>query len=298
MPVDRRLVSLPAEDGEVHDALFEIDERAARVRARSSGRRTAIAHIHGVMGNFLVGTLRFYPAPLARAGFPVLVLETRMANVGQLFGQAIFDDAIQDVEAAVRWLRAQGYDSIILSGYSSGATLATRFAATHHVPDLRGLVCLGNPWGLPQSMKQRADRFGALPDYAELTGAARRAIGANPDVPEDDRLFVVERSRGPSRRPSDSEVYTYRTWWHSRGPAAVSAMAFRQIGQVWAPILLVQGTGDEVVQFEEAVALAGVARTAGNRDVTVIRIDDAGHSFDGHEIETLRAVTSWLRERV
>ena len=156
MPVDRRLVSLTSEDGEVHDALFEIDERAARGRERATGRRTAIVHIHGIMGNFLVGTLRFYPSPLARAGFPVLVLETRMANVGQLFGQAIFEEAIRDVEAAVRWLRAHGYDTIILSGYSSGATLATRYAATHHVPDLRGLVCLGNPWGLPQSMQKRA----------------------------------------------------------------------------------------------------------------------------------------------
>jgi dipeptidyl aminopeptidase/acylaminoacyl peptidase len=298
MPVDRRLVSLTAEDGEVHDALFEIDERATRGRERSTGRRTAIVHIHGIMGNFLVGTLRFYPAPLARAGFPVLVLETRMGNIGQLFGQAIFEDAIQDVEAAVRWLRAEGYDTIILSGYSSGAALATRFAATHHVPDVRGLVCLGNPWGLPQSMKGRADHFGAKPGYTELADTVRRAIGANPDNPEDDRLFVVERSRGPTTRPADSEVYTYRTWWHSRGPAATSAMSFRQIGQVWAPILLVQGTGDEVVQFEEAVALAAVARAAGNRDVTVIRIDDAGHTFAGHEIETLDAVTSWLRQRV
>lgn len=298
MPVDRRLVSLTAEDGEVHDALFEIDERAARGRERSTGRRTAIVHIHGIMGNFLVGTLRFYPAPLARAGFPVLVLETRMGNIGQLFGQAIFEDAIKDVEAAVRWLKAEGYDTIVLSGYSSGAALATRFAATHHVPDVRGLVCLGNPWGLPQSMKSRADRFEAMPGYAELADTVRRAIGANPDNPEDDRLFVVERSRGPSTRPADSEVYTYRTWWHSRGPAATSAMSFRQIGQVWAPILLVQGTGDEVVQFEEAVALAAVARAAGNRDVTVIRIDEAGHTFSGHEIETLSAVTSWLRRRV
>ena len=298
MPVDRRLVSLTAADGAVHDALFEIDERATRARARATGRRTALVHIHGIMGNFLVGTLRFYPAPITRAGYPMLVLETRMGNVGQLFGQAIFDDAIQDVEAAVRWLRSEGYDSIVLSGYSSGAALATRFAAIHHVPDLRGLVCLGNPWGLPQSMQARAARFGATPDYAELTDTVRRAIGANPDAPEVDRLFLVEQSRGPSRRPSDAEVYTYRTWWHSRGPAATSAMSFRQIGQVWAPILLVQGTGDEVVRFEEAVALSGVARAAGNRDVTVFRINDAGHAFKGHEIETLRAVISWLRERV
>jgi dipeptidyl aminopeptidase/acylaminoacyl peptidase len=250
------------------------------------------------MGNFLVGTLRFYPAPLARAGFPVLVLETRMGNVGQLFGQAIFDEAIRDVDAAVRWLRAQGFDTIVLSGYSSGATLATRYAATHHVPDLRGLVCLGNPWGLPQSMKQRADRFGARPDYAELVETVRRAIGANPDDPAEDRLFVVEQSRGPTPTPPDGEVYTYRTWWHSRGPSATSAMAFRQIGQVWAPVLLVQGTADEVVQFEEAVALAAAARAAGNRDVTVIRIDGAGHAFAGHQIEALDAVLSWLRRRV
>jgi dipeptidyl aminopeptidase/acylaminoacyl peptidase len=298
VPVDRRLVTLTAEDGEVHDALFEIDDRAARARERRTGRRTALVHIHGIMGNFLVGTLRFFPAPVARAGFPVLVIETRMANVGQLFGQAIFEDAIRDIKAAVRWLRGQGFDSIVLSGYSSGATLATRFAATHHVPDLRGLVCLGNPWGLPQSMQRRSERYGATPDYAELVQIVRRAIGANPDAPQDDRLFVVEQSRGPSPRPVDSEVYTYRTWWHSRGPAATPAMAFRQIGQVWAPVLLVQGTSDEVVEFEEAVALAGVARAAGNRDVTVMRIDGAGHSFKGHEIATLDAVISWLRKRV
>ena len=297
MPVDRRLVTLTADDGEVHDALFEIDERAARARRRSTGRRTALVHVHGIMGNFLVGTLRFYPAPLARAGFPVLVLETRMGNVGQLFGQAIWHEAIRDVDAAVRWLREEGYDTIVLSGYSSGATLATRYAATHHVPDLRGLVCLGNPWGLPQSMKRRADRFGAMPDYAELTAQVRRAIGGDPDDPDNDRLVIVERSRGPTTRPADSEVYTYRTWWHSRGPSATAAMAFRQIGQVWAPVLLVQGTEDEVVRFEEAVALASLARAAGNPDVTVIRIDGVGHSFAGGEIATLDAVIGWLRER-
>jgi pimeloyl-ACP methyl ester carboxylesterase len=297
MPVDRRLVTLTADDGEVHDALLEIDQRAARARRRATGRRTALVHVHGIMGNFLVGTLRFFPAPIARAGFPVLVLETRMGNVGQLFGQAIWGEAIRDVDAAVRWLREEGYDTIVLSGYSSGATLATRYAATHHVPDLRGLVCLGNPWGLPQSMKRRADRFGALPDYAELTAQVRRAIGGDPDDPAADRLVIVERSRGPTTRPADSEVYTYRTWWHSRGPSATAAMAFRQIGQVWAPVLLVQGTDDEVVRFEEAVALASVARAAGNPDVTVIRIDGVGHSFKGGEIPTIDAVTGWLRER-
>jgi alpha-beta hydrolase superfamily lysophospholipase len=297
MAVDRRLVTLTAADGEEHDALLEIDVRAARGRTRVTGRRTALIHVHGIMGNFLVGTLRFYPAPLARAGFPVLVLETRMADVGQLFGKAIFEDAIQDVDAAVEWMREQGFDTIVLSGYSSGATLATRYAATRHLPDLRGLVCLGNPWGLPQSMRERADRFDARPPYEELARTVEEAIGDDPDAPDRDRLFLVERSRGPSETPGDSEVYTYRTWWHSRGPAAVPAMAHRQIGQVRAPILLVQGTADEVVAYEEAERLAEVARAAGNRDVTVAPIEGVGHTFDGGEIAARDAVVSWLRGR-
>ncbi len=291
-------MTLVADDGEEHDALFEIDERAARARRRASGRATALVHVHGIMGNFLVGTLRFYPAPVARAGFPVLVLETRMGNVGQLFGQAIFEEAVQDVCAAVRWLRERGFDTIVLSGYSSGATLATRVAARHPGPDLGGLVCLANPWGLPESMRRRADRYGAVPDYSELSEMVRSAIGDDPDDPAGDRLFVVEGSRGPSRRPSDSEVYTYRTWWHSRGPAATSAMAHRQIGAVAAPILLLQGTADEIVEPREAQALADVARRGGNGDVTVVPVEGADHSFAGAEIPTLAAVTAWLRDRV
>ncbi len=69
MPVEYQLVTLTGADGHEHDALFVIDERAARRRMRMTGRRTACMHVHGIMGNFLVGTLRFLPAPLAREGF-------------------------------------------------------------------------------------------------------------------------------------------------------------------------------------------------------------------------------------
>src|SRR5690606_22134102 len=131
--------------------------------------------------------------------------ETRMGNVGQLFGQAIFDEAIRDIDAAVQWLKSEGFETLIISGYSSGATLATRYAATHHVPELRGLVCLGNPWGLPESMERRARHFGAVPDYEELTATVHAALGDDPDDPERDRLFIIERSRGPTTRPGDSE---------------------------------------------------------------------------------------------
>lgn len=293
MPVDRRLLTLRASDGQSHDAVLHVDARASRVRTRSVSRRTAVVHCHGALGNFLVGTLRFLPAPLARAGFPVLVVETRLANIGQLFGAGVFDDATLDVDAAVAWLRDAGYTHVVVSGLSTGATLATRFAATRHLPTLRGLLTMSSPWGLPQAMRRRSDRYHSDPPYAETTRIVRDALATDPDA---DRVFVVEKSRGPTREPRHSEVYTHRTWWTTRGPSATAAMAFRQIGQVWAPILLVQGTADELVQPWEPDALATIARRGGNPDVEVVLLPEAGHLFRGHEVALADLVVRWLRE--
>lgn len=295
MPVEYQLVTLQAIDGTSHDALLVVDERAARRRERMTGRRTACMHVHGIMGNFLVGTLRFLAPPLAREGFPVLIVETRMGNVGQLFGPGIFDRARRDLTAGAEWLRTAGWDHLIAMGYSSGATLATRWAATAHVPWMRGLALLGAPWGLPESLESRARRWLAQPAYEEIHAQAERIV-LDPAGEEVDRLFVIERSRGPTKQPRDSEVYTYRTWWHSRGPQADAAKTHLQIAQVRAPILMLQGTADSVVHPEEAQALATVARRGGNRNVQVVMIDGADHFYTGRELLAVQALTRWLRK--
>jgi dienelactone hydrolase len=294
MPIDRSLVTLHARDGEAHDALFHHDDRATRGRVRRSGRRAAQVHVHGIMGNFLVGTLRFLPAPYAAAGLPMLVTETRMGNVGQLFGTAILDDALVDLDAAVTWLRDEGFDQIILSGYSSGAAMAVRYAAVRDLPDLAAVVLYGAPWGLPQAAERRCGEWESDPSYEDVAATVHRAVAADPDARLPDRLFVIHRSRGPTRRPADSEVYTWRTWWHTRGPNAVAAMTFRQIGAVGAPILLVRGTRDTVVAPEEAGRLADVATAAGNHDVEVALIGGADHFFGGHELIVTDTVLRWL----
>ncbi len=260
-----------------------------------SGHRTAIVHVHGIMGNFLVGTLRFFAPRLARAGYAVLVTDTRMGNVGQLFGEAIWEASLRDLQSAFGWLRGRGYERLILSGYSSGATLATLMAA-HQPPErLSGLVSLGGPWGLPQAMQARAVRFGATPSYDVLVDRVRALAVLPLEAQRDaDRVFVVERSRGPTFQPKDAEVYTDRTWSQSRGPEARSAMAFRQIGDVRVPILLIQGMSDRVVHPDEARRLAGVARRGGNPDVRHVQIDGIDHDFVGGEISVIETITGWL----
>ena len=139
----------------------------------------------------------------------MLVLETRMADVGQLFGQAIFEDAIQRRRrGGALAARARASTRSCSRGTRAARPWppATRRPIT--CPTCAALVCLGNPWGLPQSMKRARRAVRRPPDYAELDGGGggdRR----RPRRPEHDRLVVVERSRGPSeRRPTARSTRT------------------------------------------------------------------------------------------
>jgi len=176
--------TIAAEDGEVHDALLHIDDRRTRARERATGRRTAVIQVHGIMGNFLVGTLRFLPGRIARLGSPTLVVETRMGKVGQLFGKAIFDVAVRDIAAAWSWLQVQGYDHVVVCGYSSGAARAARYVATHPFHAVRGLISISGPWGLPESLEQRSRHWGADPTYDEVVAPPGEVVGERtPDSP-------------------------------------------------------------------------------------------------------------------
>ncbi len=219
-----------------------------------------------------------------------------MGNIGQLVGPGIFDLARQDLTAGAEWLRANGWDHLISMGYSSGASLSTRWAATQHVPWLRGLALLGAPWGLPEAMEARAASWGAQPSYDEIYARAERVVH-DPAGADADRLFVIEHSRGPSARPQDSEVYTYRTWWHSRGPRANG----RQDAPADRP-----GPGadpaDPGHDRHHRLARGGRAGSrrsrdaGGNHQVQVSVIEGADHFFAEREFVTIQALVRWLRE--
>jgi pimeloyl-ACP methyl ester carboxylesterase len=303
MPVRRRLVTFPASDGELHDGLLTLDRAALRDRVRRTGRRTAVLHAHGNQGNFLVGSLRFLPEPLAQAGLPVLNVDTRLANCAQIFGEARFADALHDLAGASGWLAAEGFDSVVISGYSLGAILATRFAGDTGEPPpwsplhLRGLMAIGNAIGLPQSTERRMRVHGARPTYPELVTRARVAVGVDDGGEHPDTVVVVERAFGDEDAPRRAAVYTLRGFWTSRSPEATDAMPVHHVRTVPGPILLVEGDADVVVLPGEAEALAESARQAGNDDVTVATVPGAGHSFAGHEAEVVGHALEWLEER-
>lgn len=89
---------------------------------RVPSSRVAAMVIHptsNFMGHYLL-------EPLGRRGIPTLGLNTRYAGNDV---SLLFERAIQDLGAGVKWLRGQGFDAIVLIGNSGGGSLVSLYQA-------------------------------------------------------------------------------------------------------------------------------------------------------------------------
>lgn len=285
-----RVTTVACSDDEEHDVLFVEEPEATERRTLETGRRTAIVHLHGNQGSFTVGALRYLPHPLAELGVPVLTLETRLANASQIFGGALFEDALVDIAAAVDTLGRWGFDGVILSGYSLGANLAARAVAEEWSLPVRGAVLVGTAARLADSTRRRMDQLGTEPSYDELVERCRDALADGRE-----EILVVRRLYGPTSEPRLSGVYTTSTWWHSRGPEAVDAFADRHLAKAPCPVLLVQGTADTLVDPSDATELAEIIRSGGGQ-AEIAWLEGSDHLMGGHHDELVTAVRDWIED--
>jgi pimeloyl-ACP methyl ester carboxylesterase len=292
---DRTLVTEPVvletEDGYAWDGLY------LRPRGGDAARRRLAALVvHGSVGNYVGGVPRRIGLGLAQAGFSVLTVNTRMANYGAFFGTGLFHRTPLDLDAALAVLRRLGHDHVVLVGYSMGATMVTHYQALRHRREVIGVCTLAHPRSLPLSLRRRWERYGARPGYDEVAQTARRVIGPDPDDDDaDDRIFTVERASGPTAEPEHCEIWTYRTWWFSRGPEATHAVSAERIGGLRVPIAIIQAGADEIILPDEGAELADIAKGAGAPSVRLVTIPGADHVFRGYEAAAAAVCESWIQ---
>ncbi|WP_194793077.1 alpha/beta hydrolase [Raineyella fluvialis] len=111
-----------------------------------SVRRPAVLYIHGWndyffqthLADFWVGLgYDFYAVDLRRYG--------RALRPGQLFGYITdLDEYAAEIDAAVTVIRADGHDTLVLMGHSTGGLTAALYADTH--PGVFTAVVLNSPW--------------------------------------------------------------------------------------------------------------------------------------------------------
>ncbi len=252
-----------------------------------------LIEVHGLLGNFLArGTPRILPPALLERGYCSFSINTRLAFAGQMNERGIFNDTFYDIDAAVNFLTQEGFRNIFILGYSLGASMVLYWAGTRTDANIKGLILEGVHYSIPDSQKKRLANWGSSPTYEDLYQQAQAVLGDDPYHSPHDETFVIYRARGPSRKPLHDEIFTYKTWWHMMGPEAHAAMAYKHIGKVKVPMLLIRGENDPLIENWEAPALARIASKANNQQVKVIEIPQAGHDCMENSQAMLKEIVS------
>jgi acetyl esterase/lipase len=224
-------------------------------RPKESGRHPAILAIHG--GGFRAGSRTGYKATcttLAQHGYVCATADYRLAPA------APFPDAVYDVKAAVRYLRANatrlGIDPLKIGvmGGSAGGHLALFLGVTGNVPEFEG----DGP-NLDQS-----SRVAVVVDYygpSDFTKSYGRSVDAAEVLP----LFL------------GGDLVHART-------AHLRSSPLNWVTPDAAPTLAIQGTKDRYVNPEQSVWIVDRLLACGV-PAELEMIEGADHGFKGADAE-------------
>lgn len=220
-----------------------------------------IVHIHG--GGFAAGHKRSYRTlasyRVLERGYALVTIDYRLS------GEAMFPAGLQDLRAAIRWLRAHAAeyrldsDRIAAFGGSAGGNFAAMACVTAAVP-LFDDPALGDR-RYPCDVKAAVDWFG--PTDLSKMDAQLTASGAGP----------------ANHSLADSMESKYLGARLSEVPERVrAANPMTYINEAMCPILIQHGTADAVVPFQQSVEFAECIRRQVCADrVELDLLEGAGH---------------------
>lgn len=290
----KKLVNFKAKDGFEVNAVLTICKKRNEKELYNT---PIIIQVHGVLGNFLTrGTPRLLPPALFDVGIHSLSINSRMAHMGQIIDSAIFDETIYDIDAAVRYLVKIGFHRIFILGYSLGANLTAHYASVNTHRNVKGVILEGCSYSLPESQKDRLQKWNSIPCYEDIYEKAEHLLSPNPLKSINDRIFVVYRAWGPTFNPIDCEMFSYKTWWFMRSPQAENAKTYKLIDKIKVPVLFINGKNDDIVFAWEPKDLKKILERAGNSNVKLRFIPDAKHDCMENPKATISAISGFVKK--
>jgi alpha-beta hydrolase superfamily lysophospholipase len=233
--------------------------------------------VHGYASNFYSGSTGHLSRGLAEHGFMTIAINTRDHDGGPK--TTLFEETRWDEQAAVEELARRGVAPLAIVGSSLGTNGVLFYVAEAHDPRIRAVVLLAGPGN---AFEWNVQRFGRERAMQSLEEAQRlKAAGRGKE------LMVVDLG------PLGKALYSADHLVSLRGPQTRSD-PFKNITEVTAPILLVYGTADRLVEPEVGRRLKAAATKAPRADL--VEIAGADHDFATRRDELASTVERWLSE--
>ena len=243
----------------------------------------ALLFIHGVAMNFYLPPLVTLGQRLAQHGYHCFVINTRghdwISRAGNLtkFGGSAYEtveDCLLDLDAALEYLKDQGYLQFVLVGHSLGAIKSIIYQGTRQRSDIIGIISCSAP---KQFYSERITRQPGLRDTleeAETLVAAGRGeellsigVGATPGI---------FSARTHLNKYGEDDRYDCRPY----------------AKRVGCRLLAIVGGAEPPFFHEYAQEIAAGARGKGTYKV----IKGANHFYNKHTGEIVRIIDQWLAQ--
>lgn len=226
-----------------------------------------ILYVPGLTGTFCSPQdMGSFAAPVVGAGYALLAINLRIAGPPGL-AHSRFEDCVPDLDAALKFATARGYDRIVLLGDSLGGPRSCYFWQERRPPEICALVLMAS---IPSPYEEACQRWSES-ERARFDTHLKKmremiAAGKGQELE-----FYADF------QPKRGIALCAATWVNTFGtPDECNASTLKYLPQVTVPLLVLHGSRDTISLPENAKTMYDAAIQAPRRDLAWA---DADHFF-------------------
>jgi pimeloyl-ACP methyl ester carboxylesterase len=252
---------------------------------------TAVVLVHGVESYWYSGPTMFLGCYLAEAGYAVLAYNG--VHSGESFRTSEFEAAVEEVEDAIAFAKARGFENIFLAGHSLGTPIVEYYQGDNPDPSVKAVGVYGPHIDIPSVTKDSL----LGPEIYEKFAAECRSLVISGNG-EEIKLLPF--------REGKVIITSARTFLSYRDVHASKAAVQKMIAGIKVPLLIVYDPADNIqgkggITHRETIA-ARIKENAVNcprADIVVIPSHPGNSAFQAHlflnnERTVTQETVNWL----
>lgn len=266
-------------------------------------KKTIVIHVHGMAGSFYENS--FIPVMAdcyTKNGLAFLsfnnrghdylcdLVKTQNGETDSVMGGAayeIIEESLYDIEGAITYVKALGYNDIILQGHSSGANKIV-FSMSQRPLDVLGIALLSPCDDIGLHVDDVGNKRAELIKHAETLINAGTPTALMPENTFFSYWLSAQTYLNCFEDGSSLDTFPYRD----------AENEFRMFRNIEVPIFVSFGTDGEFLLQEPEYAYSILnQKKSPKATLSFHKIDGASHSYTGKEDELVLKIVDWIKSQ-